>query len=387
MNNFDPFKKSKTNSQTTKIKKLKHTEEQKEKNNQNQLFDPFQKPNNEQKTNTTFDPFQKSKTNPQTTKTKELKHTEDVKEKNNQNQSFDPFQKPNNEQKTNTTFDPFKKSKANPQTTKTKETKKEQNGFNSKFIQKPKKEEEEDDLTKQLKRRQRRRKGHKRVNSGSSSEQGDEEIIKEILKKKKEKQEKSEQEFDYFKRHISDLDKFGQKGEDLMGLGIHCAEKSCHKLDFLPFTCDLCKQQFCQEHWQAEDHDCKLKERSEKRIYICPICNNELQVEKGQDPNRVVDSHISNNCKTGIRKKRQIPKIQKKPQYKIYTGKTRFYHCSVNKCKQKEKMELKCIQCGLGFCLRHRNPISHNCKGKKPKPARKKEFRNKKKKSRTFLKK
>ncbi|KAJ6246320.1 zinc finger protein [Anaeramoeba flamelloides] len=365
-------------------------------------FDPFKKGEPQQnQTKTAFDPFQ----NKSTEKTTE--------EKEKKKESFDPFnttktknkEKKDKNEKTKTTFDPFqnKTTKERENEEEEKEKKKTNKEMESKFLRKI--DNEEDELTKQMKKKERRRKGHHRIDSSSSSEYENGLIQKDLLEKKKQKEK--EQEFDYFKKHEEDLDKFVKGGEDLMGLGVHCASKICHKLDFLPFTCDLCKQKFCQEHWQAEDHDCKFMNRSEKRIYICPICNNELQVEKGQDPNRIVDRHISSKCKIGIRKSgsrivnvntqnqnrtRNRNRNQKSNRNKnrnkrnqnhhhqrsnVQSGQTIMYTCSEKGCKQKEKIQIKCTDCGLNFCLKHRNPITHNCQGKQKKTSRKKRVNTK----------
>ncbi|XP_078481947.1 uncharacterized protein LOC100182904 isoform X1 [Ciona intestinalis] len=37
--------------------------------------------------------------------------------------------------------------------------------------------------------------------------------------------------------------------------------------------------------------------------------------------------------------------------------------CSAPKCKQHELMPVICNDCRLNYCLRHRHPIDHNCKG------------------------
>ncbi|GME69573.1 unnamed protein product [[Candida] boidinii] len=48
------------------------------------------------------------------------------------------------------------------------------------------------------------------------------------------------------------------KDQSLMEIGKHC--QVCHRIDFLPFTCQLCKVSFCQDHrLQLNDHECSAK--------------------------------------------------------------------------------------------------------------------------------
>lgn len=40
----------------------------------------------------------------------------------------------------------------------------------------------------------------------------------------------------------------------IIDIGKNCA--SCHRLDFLPFTCEYCKLTYCEGHRKLEDHQC-----------------------------------------------------------------------------------------------------------------------------------
>lgn len=53
-------------------------------------------------------------------------------------------------------------------------------------------------------------------------------------------------------------------------VGACCSLKSCGRQDFLPISCDFCKQQFCQDHFRPEMHECE-KYKTESQTY-CPPC-------------------------------------------------------------------------------------------------------------------
>ena len=45
--------------------------------------------------------------------------------------------------------------------------------------------------------------------------------------------------------------------EGLLDIGKHC--NKCQKLDFLPFTCDFCRQVFCEDHRTQIAHQCTVE--------------------------------------------------------------------------------------------------------------------------------
>ncbi|KAK9480891.1 hypothetical protein V1514DRAFT_275294 [Lipomyces japonicus] len=45
--------------------------------------------------------------------------------------------------------------------------------------------------------------------------------------------------------------------DGLLNVGDHCAFRTCHRLDFLPFTCPDCKANYCLDHRTATAHDCR----------------------------------------------------------------------------------------------------------------------------------
>lgn len=132
---------------------------------------------------------------------------------------------------------------------------------------------------------------------------------------------------------------------ELPHLGKHCAEPTCCQLDFLPFTCNLCKKEFCVDHHTYTAHGCTESYRADVQVPICPLCNQPVPSKRDQPPDLAVNDHMENNCKNKAKKK-------------IYTNK-----CSASGCKGKEMVKVSCDSCGQDFCLRHRHTLDHDCKG------------------------
>ncbi|XP_063600369.1 AN1-type zinc finger protein 2A-like [Penaeus indicus] len=131
---------------------------------------------------------------------------------------------------------------------------------------------------------------------------------------------------------------------ELPHIGTNCAEPTCRQLDFLPFTCNMCKKEFCVDHHKYEDHSCPESYKADVRIPVCPLCNQPVPSKRGEAPDLAVNDHLENNCKNKNKK--------------IYTNK-----CSANGCKTKEMVPVSCNACGLNYCLRHRHTTDHDCKG------------------------
>jgi len=95
-----------------------------------------------------------------------------------------------------------------------------------------------------------------------------------------------------------------------LDLGTHCDFASCHQLDFLPFTCSLCKQVFCLTHNVPSSH-------------MCPF--------EG--------------------------KTSDLPQF---TGEKSF-SCCKDECTKRELQPIICQACDRNFCLAHRHQVDHLC--------------------------
>ncbi|XP_026215217.1 AN1-type zinc finger protein 2A [Anabas testudineus] len=130
-------------------------------------------------------------------------------------------------------------------------------------------------------------------------------------------------------------------------LGEHCSEKTCKRLDFLPMRCDACQEVFCKDHITYANHKCTSSYKKDVQVPVCPLCNTPIPIKRGEMPDIKVGEHIDRDCKSD-------PAHRKR---KIFTNK-----CSKGGCKQKEMMRVTCDQCHLNYCLKHRNPLDHDCK-------------------------
>jgi len=113
----------------------------------------------------------------------------------------------------------------------------------------------------------------------------------------------------------------------------------------------VCQGIFCLDHRTFEAHNCKNAVYTDRRAMVCPLCNEPIVALPNQDPNRVLDDHITQGCAT------------KKP-----TG----YKCNVKGCKKVDVVPFVCSKCRLHHCVRHRFEDDHSCprKPQKPKPSK-----------------
>ncbi|KIM26396.1 hypothetical protein M408DRAFT_330585 [Serendipita vermifera MAFF 305830] len=139
---------------------------------------------------------------------------------------------------------------------------------------------------------------------------------------------------------------------DLLNAGTVCSHNSCRTIDFLPFKCSHCSQNFCQEHWKAQDHECKNYDpASEDRIVPqCPLCSLPVLVQPRQNPNQAMERHINNDCSVSTGKKRRGP------------------HCENKKCGKSLISPIICDTCKGQFCPAHRFPSDHTCVTPSSKP-------------------
>lgn len=132
-------------------------------------------------------------------------------------------------------------------------------------------------------------------------------------------------------------------------LGNNCSKSSCKMLDFLPVKCDACRQIFCKDHFQYQNHGCTEALSKDCQVPVCPLCNSPVPSKRGDLPDVAVSSHIDRDCQSD-------PAQAKRKAY--------VNRCSLKGCKQKELIPLKCTYCSLNHCLKHRFPDDHNCAGK-----------------------
>ncbi|XP_022967880.1 zinc finger AN1 and C2H2 domain-containing stress-associated protein 11-like [Cucurbita maxima] len=138
-------------------------------------------------------------------------------------------------------------------------------------------------------------------------------------------------------------------------LGKHCNLEDCKQIDFLPFTCDCCRQVFCLEHRSYKRHSCPKTDRRDVTVVICPLCAKGVRLVPDQDPNITWEIHVNTECDPS-----NYEKVTKKKK------------CPVPGCRESLTFSntIKCRDCSVDHCLKHRFGLDHKCPGpKKPEPA------------------
>ncbi|XP_018327430.1 AN1-type zinc finger protein 2A [Agrilus planipennis] len=126
-------------------------------------------------------------------------------------------------------------------------------------------------------------------------------------------------------------------------LGEHCTQSGCNKLDFLPIKCEACTLVYCSEHHFR--HNCT--QQKDNKVPVCPLCDQPVPITRGVKPDLIVNLHIENQCPSELKKKEVF-----------------INRCIVKGCKNKEIVPIVCKDCNNNFCLKHRHPTDHKCKGK-----------------------
>ncbi|KAL0428525.1 UNVERIFIED_CONTAM: Zinc finger AN1 and C2H2 domain-containing stress-associated protein 13 [Sesamum latifolium] len=138
-------------------------------------------------------------------------------------------------------------------------------------------------------------------------------------------------------------------------LGEHCSVDDCRQIDFLPFTCDCCRQIYCLEHRSYSRHQCMKANESDVTVVICPLCAKGVRLIPEEDPNITWESHVDVECDPS--------------NYDKVTNKRT---CPVPGCRGTLTFSntIKCRDCSVDHCLKHRFGPDHNCPGpKKPEAA------------------
>ncbi|OWM67238.1 zinc finger AN1 and C2H2 domain-containing stress-associated protein 16-like [Punica granatum] len=138
-------------------------------------------------------------------------------------------------------------------------------------------------------------------------------------------------------------------------LGKHCMVEDCQQIDFLPFTCDRCNRVFCLEHRSFIKHQCPKADKKDVTVVICPLCAKGVRLIPDEDPNITWESHVNTECDPS-----NYEKVTKKRK------------CPVPGCREVLTFSniIKCKDCTLDHCLKHRFGPDHKCPGpKKPETA------------------
>ncbi|KAL4607984.1 hypothetical protein ACB092_09G215300 [Castanea dentata] len=133
-------------------------------------------------------------------------------------------------------------------------------------------------------------------------------------------------------------------------LGKHCSFDDCKLIDFLPFTCDRCRQVFCLEHRSYIKHSCPNADRQDVTVVICPLCAKGVRLIPDEDPNITWETHVNTECDPS-----NYEKVTKKKK------------CPVPGCKDILTFSntIKCRDCLVDHCLKHRFGPDHKCPGPK----------------------
>ncbi|XP_058073683.1 zinc finger AN1 and C2H2 domain-containing stress-associated protein 16-like [Magnolia sinica] len=135
-------------------------------------------------------------------------------------------------------------------------------------------------------------------------------------------------------------------------LGKHCSVDDCKLIDFLPFTCDRCNQVFCLEHRSYTKHLCPNANQQDVTVLVCPLCAKGVRLISDQDPNITWELHVNTDCDPS--------------NYQKATKKKR---CPAPGCRETLTFSntIRCRDCTLEHCLKHRFGPDHKCPGpKKP---------------------
>ncbi|GFP92233.1 zinc finger an1 and c2h2 domain-containing stress-associated protein 13 [Phtheirospermum japonicum] len=138
-------------------------------------------------------------------------------------------------------------------------------------------------------------------------------------------------------------------------LGKHCSVDDCRQIDFLPFTCDCCQQVFCLDHRSYSRHKCPKANKHDVTVVICPLCAKGVRLIPEEDPNITWESHVNIECDPSN-----------------YEQATKKRKCPMPRCREMLTFSntIKCRECSIDHCLKHRFGPDHNCPGpKKPEPA------------------
>ncbi|KAM7262602.1 hypothetical protein ACFE04_000285 [Oxalis oulophora] len=135
-------------------------------------------------------------------------------------------------------------------------------------------------------------------------------------------------------------------------LGKHCTVDDCKLIDFLPFTCDRCQQVFCLEHRSYIKHSCPKANDNDLNVVICPLCAKGVHLNPEEDPNITWDRHVNTDCDPS-----NYDKVTKKKK------------CPTPGCKEILTFSntIKCKDCLIDHCLKHRFASDHKCPGPKKK--------------------
>ncbi|KAL0316820.1 UNVERIFIED_CONTAM: Zinc finger AN1 and C2H2 domain-containing stress-associated protein 13 [Sesamum radiatum] len=109
-------------------------------------------------------------------------------------------------------------------------------------------------------------------------------------------------------------------------------------------------QIYCLEHRSYSRHQCMKANESDVTVVICPLCAKGVRLIPEEDPNITWESHVNVECDPS-----NYDKVTKKRT------------CPVPGCRGILTFSntIKCRDCSVDHCLKHRFGPDHNCSGPK----------------------
>ncbi|CAM8880782.1 unnamed protein product [Rhodiola kirilowii] len=112
--------------------------------------------------------------------------------------------------------------------------------------------------------------------------------------------------------------------------------------DPFPFTV------FCLQHRSYNLHQCPNAGKNDVNVVICPLCAKGVRLDPDQDPNITWEYHVNTNCDPSN-----------------YERATKKKKCPVPGCRELLTFSntIKCRDCTIDHCLKHRFGPDHKCLG------------------------
>lgn len=110
------------------------------------------------------------------------------------------------------------------------------------------------------------------------------------------------------------------------------------------------EQVFCLQHRSHTKHLCPVINQFDVTVLICPLCAQRVRLRPNEDPNIAWDIHVNCDCDPSS-----------------YQNSTKRRFCPVLGCEEALEFSnaIRCKDCSLDHCLRHRFALDHKCSGPK----------------------
>lgn len=114
-------------------------------------------------------------------------------------------------------------------------------------------------------------------------------------------------------------------------------------------------QVYCLDHRSYSKHQCPKANKNDVTVVICPLCTKGVRLNPEEDPNVTWESHVNIDCDPSN-----------------YEQATKKRKCPVPRCREMLTFSnrIKCRDCNIEHCLKHRFGPDHSCPGpKEPEPS------------------